>query len=225
MTNTNFEFNIGDEVVLIFGWSLRGGEKVPIKGFTDTVLDRRIGESQAEYFLKSLNNWVPAEMLLSTEKQDTTISEDDLVINPLNLTFPELAKKASSVAKVPSLPVANIKGVEVNVIEHFKDIKEYCENYELFGRWYNRNQFLKYIIGTFEDNGEESEAEEGVFGTLLGSLSGENSDYCWCIEIYDTDLMTVEQLEAAADMTGSFDSGFFLKDKAGKIYFVFTDID
>ena len=168
-----------------------------------------------------------AETILKDEEKPIAIEEKDLDLNPFNLMFPDLVKKADSIGKTPSLPIVNINGVDVPVIEHFKDIKEYCENHELFRRWYNRTQFLKYVLGTFEDNGEPSyyADDDGEFGTLLGSLSGENSHYCWCVEIYDAFKMTKENLECAVEETGCYNRGFFLKDKSGNIYFVFTDID
>lgn len=223
----SFKYNIGDEVTLILGWSFDGGQQRPIKGPKDTIVDCRFSSGREEYFLKEFNTWMSAETILKDEEKSVAIDEKDLDLNPFNLMFPDLAKKADSIGKTPSLPTVNINGVDVHVIEHFKDIKEYCENHELFRRWYNRSQFLNYILGTFESDGEEyyDADTDGEWGTLLGSLSGANSHYCWCIEIYDASTMTKENLEWAVDETGSYDRGFFLKDKAGKIYFVFTDID
>jgi hypothetical protein len=227
MANDVFKYNLGDKITLIFGWYLEGDQRRPIKGPEDTILDRRFDSGEEEYFLKELNTWMPAETILKDEESESAIEEKDLDLNPFNLMFPDLAKKAASIGKTPNLPVVNINGVDVPVIEHFKDIKEYCSNSELFGRWYNRNQFLKYIIGTFESDGELCDEEDfdGEYGDLLGSLSGENPHYCWCVDIYDAYAMTKENLEYAVDETGSYDRGFFLKDKTGKIYFVFTDVD
>lgn len=227
MANDNFKYNVGDKITLIFGWYDEDGQRRPIKGPEDTILDRRFDTGEEEYFLKELNTWMPAETILKDEEKASAIEEKDLDLNPFNLMFPDLAKKAASVGNTPNLPVVNINGVDVPVIEHFKDIKEYCINDELFRRWYSRKQFLNYILGTFESNGEDCNEDDyaGEYGELLGCLSGENSHYCWCIEIYDAFSMTRENLEYAVAETGRYDSGFFLKDKSGKIYFVFTDVD
>lgn len=227
MANTNFKYNIGDEVTLVFGWYLDYGQRRPIKGPNDIIIDRRFDNGEEEYFLKDFNTWMPAETILKDEEKSIAIEEKDIDLNPFNLLFPDLAKKADSIGKTPNLPIININGIDCPVIEHFKDIKEYCENNELFRRWYNRTQFLKYILGTFEYDGEDWDDGDngGDFGTLLGSLGGENPHYSWCIDIYDASAMTQEDLEAAISETGSYDRGFFLKDKSGKIYFVFTDVD
>lgn len=217
----SYKFNIGDEVTIILGWSLEGASRIPIKGPKGTISDRRFS-TREEYLIKEFGLWAPVELILS--KDERAIEEKDLDIRPLP---PDLVKKAESRDKEPDLPTVKIKGIEVPVIEHFKDIKEYCENHSLFRRWYNRSQFLKYILGTFESDGEPDfdPSEYGEFGKLHGCLSGANKHYCWCIEIYDASEMTEEELEYAESVTGSYSQGFFLKDKDGDIYFVFTDID
>lgn len=232
MDNTVFNYNIGEEITMVYGWLLDGAQRRPIKGPNDIIINRQLRPTgEPEYLLKDFNNWVSEEMIFKAEEKTRAIGVDDIKFNPLDLTFPDLAKKAARMDMASTLPEIKINGVDCPVIEHFKDIKEYCENNELFRRWYNRQQFLKYILGTFECDGEDCEDDyqrdnyEGEYGRLLGYLGGENSHYCWCIEIYDASQMTPENLEYAVSETGTYDRGFFLKDKSGKIYFVFTDID
>ena len=121
-----------------------------------------------------------------------------------------------------------INGINVPVLEHFKEIKEECANDELFNRWYNRQQFLKAILGNFKNSEGDYTGKpyynEGDFGTVLGALSGENSNYCWLIEIYDATQMSSEDMEYALEEVED-GRAFFLKDKTDKIYFVFTDLD
>lgn len=220
----NLVANKGDAINLLYGWMDENGKRVPIKGPEDVIEYISVDNGEVTYFLKNTKMWVPGEMILKKQNATSAIDVNNIKVNPLP---PDMVKKAQSRNQQPNLSTVNVKGVEIPVIEHFKDIKEYCSNSELFGRWYNRNQFLKYIIGTFESDGEAYDEEDcdGEYGELLGCLSGENSHYCWCIEIYDASKMTKENLEYALDETGSYDRGFFLKAKTGKIYFVFTDVD
>ena len=224
----NLVANKGDTINLLYGWMHENGKRVPIKGPEDIIEDININnDGEVTYFLKNAKIWISGEMILKKQNAASAIAVDDIKVNPLP---PDMVKKAQSRNQQTNLSTVDVKGVKIPVIEHFKDIKEYCENAELFKRWYNRQQFLSYILGKFEANGKEYDPtddgyDEGDFGQLLGSLIGENSHYAWAIEIYDTSAMTKEQLEDAVTETGSYDRGFFLKAKNGKIYFVFTDID
>lgn len=223
----NLIANKGDAINLLYGWMDDNGKRVPIKGPEDIIEDINIDNGEVTYFLKNTKMWIPGEMILKKQNATSAIDVNNIKVNPLP---PDMVKKAQSRNQQPNLSTVQIKGVEIPVIEHFKDIKEYCDNAELFRRWYNRQQFLNYILGTFESNGKKYDptyegSDEGDFGQLLGQLDGENSSYSWFIEIYDTSAMTKEALEDAVNETGSYDRGFFLKAKNGKIYFVFTDVD
>ena len=216
----NLVANKGDTIDLLYGWMDENGKRVPIKGPEDIIEDINIDNGEVTYFLKNAKMWIPGEMILKKQNAASAIAVDDIKVNPLP---PDMVKKAQSRGKEPDLTSVTIKGIEVPVIEHFKDIKEYCSNAELFRRWYNRNQFLKAII---DETDPDIVGEEYDFGPIVGSIGGENSHYCWCIELYDTANMTSEQIDWALGETGSYDPGFFLKDsKSGKIYFVFTDVD
>lgn len=118
-----------------------------------------------------------------------------------------------------------IKGVNVRVVEHMKEIVDNCANDDLFKRWYNKNQFFKAIIGKelYKDAGFDEEA------TYLGGLSGENNYYCWYIELYDIENSSTKDIQVLAnevrDDIPDWSSCFFIEDKDGKVYFVATDED
>lgn len=78
MASTNFKYNIGDEIILIFGWSLDGGQRRPIKGPKDTILDRCFDNGKEEYLLKELNTWMPVETILKDEEKPSAIEKKDL---------------------------------------------------------------------------------------------------------------------------------------------------
>ena len=244
MANTNFKYNIGDKVRVLYGSGIGGprGEWWEL-GPVQKIIDHRVHFGELEYRL-DCGNWRPECWLhtdadiASEEAKGTVMVDYEYSKQPDPKFTAETASANDALAldfpdpdeedlKSLGLPMVNLNGVNIPVIEHFKDIKKYCSNSELFGRWYNRTQFLKYILGTFEDNGEEtySANEEGMFGTLLGSLSGDNSHDCWFIEIYDAEQFTASELRDLREEVGSYERGFFLKDKSGKIYFVFTDVD
>lgn len=115
-------------------------------------------------------------------------------------------------------------GQDVKVVEHFKEIAEISEG-KLFRRWYNRNQFLKAIIGTFTFNGEDddelADSANESYGECLGCMVGTGNED-WTIAIHDTETMTEEGLNDA--LYHNWD-GFFIEDKNGKLYFVDVDID
>lgn len=115
-------------------------------------------------------------------------------------------------------------GRNIEVVEHFKEIADVSESY-LFRRWYNRNQFLKAIIGTFTYNGEDDEdladSYYEDYGELLGCMAGDLKGD-WTIAIHDTETMTEEGLD---DVLFSRGDSFFIEDKNGKLYFVYVDID
>ena len=123
------------------------------------------------------------------------------------------------------MKTVNIKGVEVKVVEHMKEIEDNCMNDSLFKRWYNRNQFLKAILG--KDTDEYYEYD--YLATPSGSLSGENAHCCWAIELYDLKNSSAENIRELAeeirDDTPCYSSCFFIEDRNGKVYFVNTNED
>ena len=123
------------------------------------------------------------------------------------------------------MKTVNIKGVEVKVVEHMKEIEDNCMNDTLFKRWYNRNQFLKAILG--KDTNEYYEYDH--LATPAGSLSGENTHCCWAIELYDLKNSSAENIRELAeelrDDAPCYSSCFFIEDRNGKVYFVNTNED
>ena len=238
MANTAFIHNVGDTVRVFYGSYSDSQGYYWMLGPIQKIIDRRIRSGRPEYKLDcgtwrntvslltdaeiadqeargtTMVDYLPAEQTSPNFAQETTNTDDALALD-----FPD--PKEYDLESL-GLPSVNLKGINIPVIEHFKDIKEYCINYKLFQRWYNRTQFLKAAIGKLDDFGGY---DEGEFGKIIGGFSGANDDECWCIEVYDTANMTQEQLEYAVDEVGILDRGFFLKDKSGKIYFVFTDVD
>ena len=73
------------------------------------------------------------------------------------------------------MKTVNIKGVNVRVVEHMKEIGDNCANDNLFKRWYNKSQFFKAIIGEELDNGGMLDD----YATYLGGLSGEKKSAAW----------------------------------------------
>jgi hypothetical protein len=123
------------------------------------------------------------------------------------------------------MKTVTIKGVSVKVVEHMKEIGDNCANDNLFKRWYNKSQFFKAIIGEELDNGGMLDE----YATYLGGLSGENSHYCWYIELYDIENSSAKDIKELAsevrDDLPCWSSCFFIEDKNGKVYFVATDED
>ena len=123
------------------------------------------------------------------------------------------------------MKTVNIKGVDVKVVEHMKEIEDNCMNDSLFKRWYNRSQFLKAILG--EDLEEYYEYD--YLATPAGSLSGSNSHYCWAIELYDLENSSAEDIKELAEEVREdipcYSTCFFMADRNGKVYFVNTDED
>lgn len=228
----NFKYNIGDVVVRkypcdddIYGKHLEIGGAYEIEDY------RLNAAGKAECLIRG-RYWWPEDELATLNEIDDLKAAGTTVVDVEVAAAARMAKEEADKKRKLStaLKTVNIKGVDVLVIEHFKDIKTYCENYKLFSRWYNRSQFLKAIIGTYGDasvwdvlNGNVDIS--GSFGDMLGYISGTRAHDCWSIEIYDTDNMTQEQIEWAVSETGDFMPGFFLDGKEGKIYFVFTDVD
>jgi hypothetical protein len=123
------------------------------------------------------------------------------------------------------MKVVNFKGTDIRVVEHMKELASNCANDDLFKRWYNKSQFFKAI--TNEADGVCNVFEDCA--ELIGSLSGENSHYCWYIELYDLEKSSAQDIaelaSAVRDDLPSWSSCFFIEDKNGKIYFVATDED
>ena len=214
---SNRKFNVGDIVSIKF----RDDPSNNIKRVSQKQKIVYKMDNNEYYQLEDCDIWIDKDNLLTdTDIQNLKAQGYSIIITPTERTVAPFWKPKNRDTKSLGLSIVNIKDIEIPVIDHFKDIKEYCENAKLFRRWYNREQFLKAILSTGSNLGDEY-----GFGNAIGALDGENSNEVWAIEIYDTDIMTREQLENALDETGSYDRGFFLKGKNGKIYFVFTDID
>ena len=124
----------------------------------------------------------------------------------------------------------NLNGKDVKLYKHMKDIKEDTFNGRLFNRWYNKGQFLKYILGRFEENGAPDkyfDPRDGEFGTLSGSIihTGRTD---WYIQIYKLDDMSPEDLDDFIE--NKLDShfiatGFIMESNDGTLYAVDTGED
>ena len=217
IATSNRNFDVGDIVYVKFSDDpsnniKRVSQKQKIVYKTD---------DNKNYQLEDCDIWINKDSLLTdTDIQNLEAQGYSISTVQTERTVAPFWEPKNKAKESVGLNTVTIRGIEIPIIEHFKDIKKYCENGQLFKRWYNRDQFLKAIL----DTGSDSDDYWG-FGNSIGALGGANSSYCWSIEIYDTDNMTQEQLETALDETGSYDPGFFLKAKNGKIYFVFTDVD
>lgn len=216
MTNNTFKFNIDEKVYKVLMTDTDStGKTVPhlVELLPASITERKTIDSGNVYKISydnrndSWSPWIREEGLISPVEVSTS--------NGFVIT----GGRAERIV-VPELLSVNIKGINVPVIEHFKDIKKYCSNHDLFNRWYNRHQFLNAIIGQTDCG------DTGDFGPILGGMTGVTAHYDWAIEVYDTADMTTQQLEWAAAEVGKYKPSFFLKDgKSGKIYFVCTDED
>lgn len=223
----NFKFNIGERVYSKYdGTDNIFGYHWEISAYT--VDGRRMQNGKPQYLIAG-DFWFPESHFISQAELDAAKAAGIKVValqdaHAARTAAEETAKKAKLKA---ALKQVNIKGVDILVLEHFKDIKQYCENYNLFGRWYNREQFLNAILGKFQNDGFDYDAdlEDVGYGDPIGSISGVSQYYNWYIDIYDTANMTQEQLENAESETGDFEPGFFLEAKDGKIYFIYTNKD
>ena len=124
------------------------------------------------------------------------------------------------------MKTVKINNVEVQVVEHMKEIKDVCDNAILFKKWYNRNQMFKALLGNFIFNGKSDDSEEcGEYGTCLGSIVKSAAD-CWYIELYraeDIEESTFKELvEWQVEM---LHTAFFIEDSNGTVYLVCTGID
>lgn len=224
----DFKFNVGEKVYSkydgtdnIFGYHWEISRARAIEG-------RRMYNSKPHYLING-GAWFPEDHFVNQAELDAAKAAGIKVVslqdaNAARMAAEEAAKKAKLKT---ALKQVNLKGVDILVLEHFKDIKQYCENYKLFSRWHNREQFFNDILGKFQNDGFDYDAdlEDVGYGTSIGSISGVSQYYNWYIDIYDTTNMTQEQLENAESETGDFEPGFFLEAKDGKIYFVYTNKD
>ena len=124
------------------------------------------------------------------------------------------------------MKTVKIHGIDVQVVEHMKEITEVCSNSILFKRWYNRGQMFKALLGNFIFNGEPEECEEyGEYGECLGRIVKSEAD-CWFIEVYKAE--DIEESIFKDILEWQIDrcqSAFFIEHKDGTIYLVLTDID
>lgn len=127
------------------------------------------------------------------------------------------------------MDMINLNGKDFKVYKHMKDIQENTENGILFKRWYNKNQFLKHILGRFEFDGEAEYNTFGDFGKLAGSVIWANPPKgdSWYIQIYKLDDMTAENLDDFIEHRLDEDfiaTGFILEANDGTLYAVDTNI-
>jgi hypothetical protein len=116
-----------------------------------------------------------------------------------------------------------VNGKTYPVYQHLKEVKENEINGNLFGRWYNRNQFIK----TMTEHGDPDGCAE--YEGCIGEMDGENSHYCWYIELYDLNTLlnddSIEDVDEFLDDEFNFHSSFLLEGSDGTIYLVRTDED
>lgn len=216
-SNSNRKFDIGDNVYI----EISDDPSNSIKRVSQKQKIVYKTDDDKNYQLEDCDIWIDKDSLLTdADIQNLEAQGYSISIVQTERTVAPFWEPKNKAKESVGLNTVTIKGIEIPIIEHFKDIKKYCENEKLFRRWYNRDQFLKAILNTSGDFDDY-----WGFGNPIGTLDGEDSNEVWAIDIYDTDTMTKEQLENALDETGAYDSGFFLKAKTGKIYFVFTDVD
>ena len=125
------------------------------------------------------------------------------------------------------------KGVELTVCTHFKELQEKVIDYPIksfLRKFYNRNQFFKYLLGKHIVIYEGEKIEEDVsdyndengpedFGYVAGVIT--DCDNTWRVALYT--------LEEVTDfdylLSGSIADSFFLDDGKGQIYAVVCYID
>jgi hypothetical protein len=115
----------------------------------------------------------------------------------------------------------------IQVVEHMKEIKEVCNNSELFKRWYNRSQLFKALLGKFTFNGRPEDEENcgGEHGTCSGRIVHSHAS-CWFIEIYKLEDVAHASLERLIEwQVNTLHTAFFIEDRDGQVYLVLTDVD
>lgn len=123
------------------------------------------------------------------------------------------------------------QGKQYPCLEHMKEIKETL-NGELFNKYYNKKQMFKDLVGkvwrNYEDDDEiqefdiDPEGYESEFDSY-GKISGQrifSSDWCYTIELYK--LKNIE-LDVSDEMR--WHSCFFVKDDAGEVWWIYTNVD
>lgn len=142
------------------------------------------------------------------------------------------------------MKTVEVNGIEIQVVEHMKEIKDVCDNAQLFKKWYNRNQMFKALLGQFIFDGEEDEieydfdededdfvgtpCEYGDYGKLAGRIVDTRRSDCWFIELYKVEDISVDKFNELIDW--EFNGGwghpsFFIEDKSGNLYLIRTNID
>ena len=235
------KFNIGDSVYVKYGTSTNaktgafGWQIGPLQ----EIIDHRTHFGKTEYRLDCRNWWGEGALFtpeeIAAEKAKGIIMINYIYAEKPNPKFKKgLAKKIIATPTVKAysskkfgLPTVEINGVIIPVIENFSDISKYCEHSNLFRRWSNIPQFLTAILGKFIDNGvdDPSANKSGVFGPLLGSISGENRSYVWFIDIYDATIFDADELIDLLANVGKDMTDFFIKDSSNNVYYISTDID
>ena len=115
-------------------------------------------------------------------------------------------------------------------LEHMKEVKDTL-NGELFRKYYNKKQMFKDLVGKvrrkYMDDGETQEFDidpegyESEFDSF-GKISGQRifaGSYDSTIELYKHKNIT----EDVEDPT--YWGSFFIKDDAGEIWWIYTNVD
>lgn len=126
------------------------------------------------------------------------------------------------------MTTVTFQGKTYPCLEHMKEVKD-TFNGELFGKYYNKKQMFKDLVGKvrrdyggdvqeFDIDPEGYESEFQSFGKISGQkIHSGGTD--WTIELY-------KLKNIAEDLEDPTDWGcFFIKDDAGEIWWVYTDVD
>lgn len=118
-----------------------------------------------------------------------------------------------------------LKGIELNIAEHMKEIPSVCANSHLFVRWHSKKQFFDYILGRYEFNYRHDDAYDDVYikAKTAGSIVCTDPD--WYIQVYRVDKMDKDALIEFVSDKLEYQCGFFIKDDNGVIYAIDTDED
>ena len=117
-----------------------------------------------------------------------------------------------------------LKGIELNIVEHMKEIPSVCINSHLFARWHSKKQFFEYILGRYEFDYSHDDSYDGMPKKYKPEGSIVCTDPDWYIQVYRVDKMDKNALiEFVSDKLES-KCGFFIIDYSG-IYAVYTDED
>lgn len=105
-------------------------------------------------------------------------------------------------------------GKDYKCFEHMSEVKESKRRRWVLGRYYNKKQMLKALIG------KETKGELGT--KLCHKVHTGETDYL--LEIYKLQNLSTRKYDWVEESLELGDS-FFLKDDEGQIYFFYLQID